>query len=150
MSYNRMAATGTQRHSAKRANELTPPAARCPVRGSLPTQDRRRLRLHNWKWSDAEKKLARSVYEGARLAELDETLSDFKAHVAALEIIDDMWPLEEYLRARRHALEDKYTYRYSGLGWLFARLIREGRVKPAQLAGLSEEKRREILRMAAP
>lgn len=102
-----------------------------------------------WKWADAEKKLARRVYDEARLAELDETLAEFKSRVAALASIDDMWPLEEYLRDRRRELDEKYDYRYSVLGWLLARLVREGRVKPEQLAGLSEEKRNEILRMAS-
>jgi hypothetical protein len=48
----------------------------------------------NWKWTDAEKKLARRVYDEARLAELDETLAEFKSRVAALVSTDDMWPLE--------------------------------------------------------
>jgi len=105
--------------------------------------------LYNWKWSDAERKLAHSVYEEARLSELADTLEDFKARAAALTTIDDLWPLEDYLRTTRRELEEKYNYRYSRLPLLFAWLVREGRVKPAQLAGLSEEKRGEILRIAS-
>lgn len=104
--------------------------------------------MYDWKWSDAEKKVARRVYDKARLAELDETLADFKTRAAALTAVDDMWPLEEHLRNRRRELEEKYDYRYSRLPWLFARLIREGRVKPSELADLSEEKRSEIQRVA--
>ena len=106
--------------------------------------------MYDWKWSDAEKKLAHSVYEGARLAELAETLAEFKARVAATPTVDEMWPLEEYLRSKRRELDDKYQYRYSRLPWLFAQLIREGRVEPARLTGLSQEKLSEILRMASP
>jgi len=105
--------------------------------------------VHDWKWSASEKKLAQSVFETARLAELAETLADFKARVIAASSVDEVWPLEEYLRTRRRELDEKYLYRYSRLPWLFAQLIREGRVEPASLTGLSEEKFSEILRMAS-
>jgi hypothetical protein len=72
--------------------------------------------LYDWKWSDVEKKLVRRVYEEARLAELAETLDEFKVRAAALASIDDMWLLEEYLRNRRRELHEKYDYRYSRLG----------------------------------
>jgi hypothetical protein len=104
--------------------------------------------VYDWKWSDAEKKLSRAVVEEARLTELAETLADFKARAAALTSIGDMWPLEDYLRSRRRELDEKYEYRYSHLPWLFARLLREGRIKPEQLSKLSEEKLNEIRRMA--
>ena len=105
--------------------------------------------MNDWKWSDSEKKLAHRVYEEARLSELAETLSGFKARAAALASVDDMWLLEEFLRNRRRDLDEKYQYRYSQLPWLFARLVREQRVTPDQLVGLSEEKRSEILRLAS-
>lgn len=105
--------------------------------------------MPDWKWSDAERKLAQRVYEHARLAELDDTLAEFKRLAAAAPSVDEMWPLEEYLRTRRRALDEKYQFRYSRLPWLFAQLVREGRVDPAELAGLSHEKLGEILRMAS-
>lgn len=105
--------------------------------------------MDDWKWSDSERKLSQRVYERARLAELDETLAEFKRLAAAAASVDEMWPLEEYLRTRRRALDEKYLYRYSRLHWLFAQLIREGRVEAAELAGLSQEKLAEILRMAS-
>lgn len=105
--------------------------------------------MNDWKWSVAERKLAQRVYEHARLAELDETLVEFKRLAAAAPTVDEMWPLEEYLRSRRRALDEKYQFRYSLLPWLFARLVREGRVAPAELAGLSQEKLGEILRTAS-
>lgn len=91
--------------------------------------------MNDSKWSGAEKKLAQRVYEEARVAELAETLAEFKALVAAATSVDEMWPLEGHLRNRRLALDEKYQYRYSRLPLLFAQLIREGRVAPARLEG---------------
>jgi hypothetical protein len=71
--------------------------------------------MHDWKSSPAEKKLAQQVYEDARLVELAETLAEFKALAAAAPTVDEMWPLEEWLRDRRRAFEEKYQYRYSRL-----------------------------------
>jgi hypothetical protein len=105
--------------------------------------------VNDWKWSDAEKRLAQRVYEEARLAELAETLADFKARAAAAPTVDEMWPLEGHLRSRRRELEEKYQYRYSQLPFLFARLLREGRVHASQLAGLSSDKLEAIRRMAS-
>jgi hypothetical protein len=106
--------------------------------------------MNDSKWSGAEKKLAQRVYEEARVAELAETLAEFKALVAAATSVDEMWPLEGHLRNRRLALDEKYQYRYSRLPLLFAQLIREGRVAPARLEGLSQKKKLdEILQMAS-
>jgi hypothetical protein len=51
---------------------------------------------------------------------------------------------------RRRKLNDKYDYRYSQLIWVFARLIREGRIREERLAGVSEEKLSYIRRMLQP
>lgn len=40
--------------------------------------------MHDLKWSAAEKKLARRVFEAALTAELAEIMADFKARAAAV------------------------------------------------------------------
>ena len=105
--------------------------------------------MHDMKWSESEKKLARRVFEGALAAELAETIADFKARAAAVKAPDDMWEIEERLRNKRLEIDRKYDYRYSQLIFVFGRLLREGRVQEAQLAGLSEEKLDGIRRVAS-
>lgn len=105
--------------------------------------------MHDPKWSAAEKKLARRVFEAALAAELAEIMADFKARAAAVMEPHEMWPLQEHLARKQHEIDRKYDYRYSQLHLVFGRLIREGRVQQTQLAGLSEEKRADIERSAS-
>jgi len=91
-------------------------------------------------WSDREKKIARRVFEAALTAELAEVMADFKAKAAAAVEPDDMWSIQEHLFHTRREIDQKYDYRYSQLLFVFGRLVREGRVQEADLAGLSEDK----------
>lgn len=96
--------------------------------------------MHDLKWSTAEKKLARSVFEAALTAELAETMTNFKAKAAAVAEPQQMWALQQYLERKQHEIDRKYDYRYSQLLRVFGELIRQGRVQETELAGLSEEK----------
>jgi hypothetical protein len=91
-------------------------------------------------WSDREKKITRRVFEAALTAELAEVMADFKAKAAAAVEPDDMWSIQEHLFHTRRDIDQKYDYRYSQLLFLFGRLLREGRIQEADLAGLSEDK----------
>lgn len=104
--------------------------------------------MHDEKWSDREKKIARRVFDAAVQSELAETIADFKARVARLSAPDEMWSLEQYLRERRREIEGKYDFRYSQLILVFGRLLREGRIRQDDLAGLAEGKINDIRRFA--
>jgi hypothetical protein len=99
-------------------------------------------------WSDGEKKIARRVFERALRDELAQVIAEFKSRAAAVVEPDDMWPLEEYLREARLAIDRKYDYRYSQLLMVFAHLLREGRIQESDLTGFSQDKLRDIQRMA--
>ena len=96
--------------------------------------------MHDLKWSESEKKIARRAFQAALTAELAEVMVDFKARAAAAAVPGDLWSIEEHLSRRRCEIDKKYDYRYSQLIRVFGRLLREGRIQEAQLVGLSEEK----------
>jgi len=104
--------------------------------------------VHNLKWSDSEKKIARCVFQAALSAELQETIADFKRRAAAVSAPEEMWELEGYLRRRRTEIDRKYDYRYSQLIFVFGFLLREKRIVEADLAGLSQDKLEGIRRVA--
>jgi len=104
---------------------------------------------HDLKWSQSEKKIARHVYDTALEAELAETMAEFKVRAAAVTRPDEMWQLESYLGHKRQEIQEKYDYRYSQLIPVFARLLREGRIREDQLRGLSEEKLSYIRRIVS-
>jgi len=105
--------------------------------------------VREWKWSDSEKKIARRAFQAALDAELAETIADFKRCAMAVVTADELWKVEELLTRVRREIDEKYDYRYSQLAWVFGRLLREGRIQPDELEGLSEEKLEAIQRIAS-
>jgi hypothetical protein len=95
-------------------------------------------------WTDSEKKIARRVYEAALAAELSEVISEVRARASRVQVPEDAWALEEFLRTRRIEIDQKYEYRYSRLVMLFGSLLLEGRIHDTDLDGLSDEKCRKI------
>jgi hypothetical protein len=56
----------------------------------------------------------------------------------------ELWELEHHLTQLRKEIDRKYEYKYSTLVLVFADLVREGKLDPEDLRGLSEEKLRYI------
>jgi hypothetical protein len=96
--------------------------------------------VRDLKWSPAEKKIARRAYEAALESALAGTMAAFKARAAAAATPGEMWAVGDFLSRRRRDINETFDYRYSQLPWVFARLIGDGLLDEAQLAGLSEEK----------
>jgi hypothetical protein len=91
-------------------------------------------------WSASEKKIARRAYDAALERVLTKIMAELKARANAAATPSDMWAVEKYLHEQRWELDDFFRYRYSRLPFIFARLIREGHLNEANLAGLAEEK----------
>lgn len=96
--------------------------------------------MNDVKWSQAEKKLARRVFEAALDRELAAVMAEFKQRAARASGPQEMWDVEDYLSAARREIDSKYDYRYSQLSLVFGRLLREGRIDEDELNGLSEDK----------
>ena len=104
--------------------------------------------MHDIKWTNSEKKLAREVFEAAVQRELSEIIEDFKSKAAALSEPDELWSLVKRTDRKRQEIDDKYDFRYSQLLRVFGQLMREDRITEQALTGLSEEKISIILRFA--
>ncbi|MCP5283787.1 MAG: hypothetical protein H6933_02695 [Burkholderiaceae bacterium] len=92
------------------------------------------------RWTNAEKRRARDVFEAAAKAEEAELLRQFKARAAAAESMEAAWSMQQYLQKSERDFQRKYDFRYSELLVVLARLIREGRVERHSLDDLSADK----------
>ena len=92
------------------------------------------------RWSDAEKKIARRVFDQALREELDEVVRKVKEMARDIKEPSDLWKIEEYLARRRKAIDAEYDYRYSQLPIVFGQLVSRGRIRVEDLQGLDEEK----------
>jgi hypothetical protein len=92
------------------------------------------------RWSDAEKKIARRVFDRALQEELGEVMRKVKEMASDIKDPSDLWKLEDYLASRRKAIDSTYDYRYSELPLVFGQLARKGLIRLEDLQGLGEEK----------
>lgn len=93
------------------------------------------------KWTDAEKKQARQIFDGVLQDKLDETLREVKRSAAAAAAdASQMWALGPYLETRRREIDNKYDCRCSQVIMVFAILLREGRISVRVIAATRRRK----------
>jgi hypothetical protein len=106
--------------------------------------------MHDLRWSPTEKVVARKAFDQALQLELKDVIAETKNMAAKIKEASDLWDLKRWLTQRRLEIERKYDYRYSVLPFVFATLLREGRVNENDLHGLGQEKFELIRRVASP
>lgn len=100
--------------------------------------------MRELKWSSTEKAIARRSFDRALQRELDAAIQSTKEMAAKIRQAPELWELEHHLTQLRKEIDRKYEYKYSTLVLVFADLVREGKLDPEDLRGLSEEKLRYI------
>lgn len=98
----------------------------------------------NLKWSTAEKAIARRAFDRSLQRELEAVIRDAKSMAMKMDGPHELWELEYYLTRRRKEIDRQYDYRYSMFIFVFADLIRKGRLREEELRGLTEDKLRYI------
>ncbi len=58
--------------------------------------------LESLHWSDQEEQIARQVFDIAYRRELSATLAYVRQVVAAIDSLDALWKLHDFLSAKRH------------------------------------------------
>jgi Photoprotection regulator fluorescence recovery protein len=104
--------------------------------------------MHDLKWSNGEKKAAKSLFETALQRELHAYIEEFKERAAKVEKPDDLWLLSKQATMKQREIDEKYDFRYSQLIFVFANLLRNGTIQENELAALGEEKARYIVGIA--
>jgi len=96
-------------------------------------------------WTNAEKKIARRVFDAAAERELSLLISEFKSKAASATDTETLWNIRDWLNKRQSEIDSEFDYRYSRLIFVFANLIRARKININDLAGISEQKLAEIL-----
>jgi hypothetical protein len=96
--------------------------------------------MHEMRWSQAERAIARKAFDRALQRELEEVMRKAREMAARIAEPSELWELEEFLSKRRREIDQKYDYRYSVLPMIFGILNRERRLKEEELRGLGEDK----------
>lgn len=96
--------------------------------------------MADWKWSPAEKAIARKAFDAALSRELEAVVREAKDRVARIGEASQLWELERWIVERRHEIEHTFDYRYSVLPIVFGGLLRNGRLAEEELHGLAPDK----------
>ncbi|MGG6265822.1 hypothetical protein ACQ4M3_31160 [Leptolyngbya sp. AN03gr2] len=98
------------------------------------------MQVSEIQWSKTEKEIARSAFDRAYEREIEALIQEVVDRASTVSNQQDIWQLHDFLSARRHEIDGKYDYRYSGLIFVFARLIKENRLSIEELKGLETDK----------
>lgn len=102
------------------------------------------MQVSDIQWSESEKEIARSAFDRAYQREIDNLIQTVTAKAKTISDVGDIWQLHDFLSAKRHEIDGKYDQRYSGLIFVFARLVRERWLSIDELEGLGAEKLAKI------
>jgi hypothetical protein len=95
-------------------------------------------------WSETEQKVARRAFDRAYENEISTLVRVVQEQTQAITDSKDVWHLHDLLSSKRHELDGKYDYRYPGLIWVFAELVRDGWIQLNDLEGLDRDKLTKI------
>lgn len=96
--------------------------------------------MREWKWTQAEKAVARKAFNLALKRELDALLREAKQRAAQISEPSELWDLEVWLTESRREIDRTFDYRYSVLPLVFAKLLHSGRLAEDDLHGLAPDK----------
>ena len=91
-------------------------------------------------WTPTEKKTARRAFDKAFERHCARITAEARRMLENVTAPSDIWRVQEYLFEHRRTVDRIYDYRYSQLLLVFSRLMRDGWLTEADLAGLEPEK----------
>lgn len=105
--------------------------------------------LRDLHWSQGEKKCARTAFDAAIVRECAAIRKQIEGMLRGSAEPGEIWRIDDFLSEKRKEFERKYDFRYSVLISVFGRLLYEGWVMEADLAGLNADKLEFIQTIAA-
>lgn len=99
-------------------------------------------------WTDQEQAIARDAFERAYNRAVAGLIAAIQLQATQLSGADQVWQLHDFLSIQRHVIEGRFDFRYDGLLFTFASLMKEGLLQPEELQGLDAEKLGKITAMA--
>ncbi len=105
--------------------------------------------LRDLNWSQGEKKCARAAFDAAIVRECVAIRKQVESMLRGSAEPEEIWRIDDFLSGKRKEFERKYDFRYSVLIGVFGRLLYEGWITEADLAGLKPDKLEFIRAIAA-
>ncbi|MGQ9864902.1 MAG: hypothetical protein ACUVSQ_01240 [Pseudanabaenaceae cyanobacterium] len=91
-------------------------------------------------WTEAEQRVAKEALAIARQREIETILAVVREQALAVNNLEDLWRISDFLNARRFDLDGKYALDCETFLFGFARLLKEGWLSSEELSGLARDK----------
>ena len=95
-------------------------------------------------WSAREQEIAREAFARAYTRAIDSLSEELRRRTATLESADSIWALHDFLSIERHTIEGRFDFRFEGLLFVFASLVKDQLLQLDELAGLEADKLAKI------
>jgi hypothetical protein len=99
-------------------------------------------------WTDHELAVAREVFERAHGRAVQTLIAAVQSQADQLDSVEALWQLHDFLSIQRHRIEGNFDFRLEGILFVFAGLVKDGLLEPAELQDLDDDKRGKIMAMA--
>jgi hypothetical protein len=99
-------------------------------------------------WSETEQVVAREAFERAYARAVEKLVASLRSKAAELSTADSVWQLHDYLSIERHTIEGRFDFRYEGLLFVFASLVKDQLLQLEELSGLDGQKLAKVAAMS--
>lgn len=99
-------------------------------------------------WSEREQSIAKEAFERAYGRAVSELIRTIKTRSETLSSAEAVWELHDYLSIERHTIEGRFDFRFDGILFVFASLVKDDLLSIDELEGLTEDKLSKISAMA--
>ncbi|MFO7630477.1 MAG: hypothetical protein R6W06_13385 [Prochlorococcaceae cyanobacterium] len=99
-------------------------------------------------WSDQEQAVAKAAFEVAYGRAIDGLISSVRQQMQDVETDLSLWQLHDFLSIQRHVIEGRFDFRFEGILFVFASLVKEGLLSSEELQGLDNDKLGKIKAMS--
>ena len=99
-------------------------------------------------WTAAEQGVAREAFERAYARAVEKLVALVRSRAAELSTAETVWQLHDVLSIERHTIEGRFDFRYEGLLFVFASLVKDKLLQLDELSGLEADKLAKIAAMS--
>lgn len=99
-------------------------------------------------WTEIEQEVAREAFARAYSRAIQTLVASVQSRAAGLNDADSVWQLHDFLSIERHTIEGRFDFRYDGILFVFASLVKDRLLQLEELTGLDSEKMAKISAMA--
>jgi hypothetical protein len=99
-------------------------------------------------WTSTEQAVARDAFERAYARAVEKLVATVRNRAGELSTVESVWQLHDFLSIERHTIEGRFDFRFEGLLFVFASLVKDQLLLVEELSGLEAEKLAKITAMA--